>query len=231
MGRPPDYDPSHAGIARSFRSRTARPLSIRRLGSGTAPSVHQLWDGEVLSEIGSRIRSIHRGCVARTWSVSTAGRTWTRRHGVVYEAIERPLGRRVAIKILPFSTATDRSLVERMLREAQIVAHLDHPRIVKVYAAGEVEGVHYIAFQLMEGGSLSLQVGSDWSSSRLSPENGGHRWKWLATLGGMSPMPCNMHMTTALSIAISSLPICYWMETEKSASPTLDWPASPGCRK
>lgn len=103
--------------------------------------------------------------------------------GVVYEAIEQPLNRRVALKVLPFSSSTDKSLVDRLLHEARIVARLDHPHIVKVYGSGEVDGVHYIAFQLIAGSNLCSQIGQ--SSNSAGPEAGSasNRWDRLATLG------------------------------------------------
>ncbi len=103
--------------------------------------------------------------------------------GVVYEAIERPLDRRVAIKVLPFSSASDPQLIDRLHHEARIVARLDHPNIVKVYGSGEIEGVHYIAFQLVEGCSLNA-VNANVSADRDSTSSRqASRWEWLAKLG------------------------------------------------
>lgn len=103
--------------------------------------------------------------------------------GVVYEAIERPLDRRVALKVLPFSSSTDKALVDRLLHEARIVARLDHPHIVKVYGSGEVDGVHYIAFQLIEGGNLCSQIRQDSNSAEPEASSIARRWDRLATLG------------------------------------------------
>ncbi len=103
--------------------------------------------------------------------------------GVVYEAIERPLDRRVALKVLPFSSASDPQLIDRLHHEARIVARLDHPHIVKVFGSGEIEGVHYIAFQLVEGRSLNA-VNANEPADRTSPSSSrATRWEWLAKLG------------------------------------------------
>ena len=74
--------------------------------------------------------------------------------GVVYEAIDRKLNRRAAVKVLTLNASNDPRLAARFHHEAQIVARLNHPNIVSVYGSGEHEGTHFIAFQLVEGRSL-----------------------------------------------------------------------------
>lgn len=103
--------------------------------------------------------------------------------GIVYEAIERPLDRRVALKVLPFSSSTDKPLADRLLHEARIVARLDHPHIVKVHGSGEVEGVPFIAFQLIDGHSLRPQSDLSGSASGSGSDSVARRWERLATLG------------------------------------------------
>jgi serine/threonine protein kinase len=73
--------------------------------------------------------------------------------GVVYEARQRSLDRRVALKLLP-QLAQQPELLERFRREARTAAHLDHPHIVPVFDIDCVDGFHYIAMQLIEGSSL-----------------------------------------------------------------------------
>ncbi|MCA9720543.1 MAG: serine/threonine protein kinase, partial [Myxococcales bacterium] len=75
--------------------------------------------------------------------------------GVVYEARDPKLGRRVALKVLQ-STETERSprARARMLREAQAMAHVAHPNIVTVHDAGEVEGQVFLAMELVRGITL-----------------------------------------------------------------------------
>src|SRR4051794_36961652 len=75
--------------------------------------------------------------------------------GVVYEAEQVSMGRRVALKILPFvAIAQDKSL-QRFRNEVRAAAALDHPHIVSVYSIGEERGVHYYAMQLVRGQSLA----------------------------------------------------------------------------
>src|SRR4051794_40043439 len=75
--------------------------------------------------------------------------------GVVYEAWQVSLRRRVALKILPFSVASDAKQLSRFKNEAQAAAQVQHPNIVPVYAVGEENGVHYYVMQLVEGQSLT----------------------------------------------------------------------------
>ncbi len=74
--------------------------------------------------------------------------------GVVYEAEQESLGRRVALKVLPFHSLMDTRRIERFQREARAVASLQHPGIVPVFGIGTHEGIHYYAMQLVEGESL-----------------------------------------------------------------------------
>jgi serine/threonine protein kinase len=75
--------------------------------------------------------------------------------GVVYEAEQISLGRRVALKVLPFAAMLDRQQLARFKNEARAAATLDHPNIVAIYSVGAERGVHYYAMQLIEGQSLA----------------------------------------------------------------------------
>eukprot|EP00456_Euglypha_rotunda_P091181 TRINITY_DN957_c0_g1_i1.p1 TRINITY_DN957_c0_g1~~TRINITY_DN957_c0_g1_i1.p1 ORF type:complete len:755 (-),score=178.56 TRINITY_DN957_c0_g1_i1:9736-12000(-) len=75
--------------------------------------------------------------------------------GVVYEAIQLSLGRRVALKVLPFAAALDAKHLQRFKNEAHAAAQLHHTNIVPVYAVGCERGVHFYAMQLIEGRSLA----------------------------------------------------------------------------
>ena len=80
--------------------------------------------------------------------------------GVVYEAEQLSLGRRVALKVLPFAAALDARQLRRFQNEAQAAAHLHHQNIVPVHAVGAERGVHYYAMQLIEGQNLAAVVES-----------------------------------------------------------------------
>lgn len=75
--------------------------------------------------------------------------------GVVYEAVQLSLDRRVAVKVLPMAAALDDRQLQRFRNEAQAAAQLHHTNIVPVYAVGCERSVHFYAMQLIDGQSLS----------------------------------------------------------------------------
>jgi serine/threonine protein kinase/tetratricopeptide (TPR) repeat protein len=75
--------------------------------------------------------------------------------GVVYEARQLSLNRRVALKVLPFAAALDPRQLHRFNNEAQAAAGLHHTHIVPVLTVGVERGVHYYAMQFIEGRPLS----------------------------------------------------------------------------
>ena len=79
--------------------------------------------------------------------------------GIVYEAWEETLKRRVALKILPFHSLMGESHLQRFRREAQAAARLHHTNIVPVFSVGCEHGLHYYAMQYIEGGSLHELIG------------------------------------------------------------------------
>jgi serine/threonine protein kinase len=92
--------------------------------------------------------------------------------GIVYEAVQLSLGRRVALKVLPFAAGLDAKHLARFRTEAHAAAGLHHTNIVPVHAVGCERGVHFYAMQLIDGRSLDAVIhelrGED-SASRLSP--------------------------------------------------------------
>ena len=78
--------------------------------------------------------------------------------GVVYEAEQMSLRRRVALKVLSFAAALDPRRLQRFKNEALAAAHLRHENIVPVYAVGCERGVHFYAMQFIEGWSLASLV-------------------------------------------------------------------------
>jgi urea transport system substrate-binding protein len=96
-------------------------------GLAAAPALSQLGDYQILREVG-------RGGM-----------------GVVYEAIQVSLDRRVALKILPFHASEGDKALEHFQREARSAARLHHPNIVPIYAVGEQDGFHYYVMQFIQG--------------------------------------------------------------------------------
>src|SRR6478736_5339507 len=74
--------------------------------------------------------------------------------GVVYRAHDLALDRDVALKLLSPELAEDISFRERFLRESRIAASLEHPNVVPIHDAGEIDGQLYIAMRLVEGNDL-----------------------------------------------------------------------------
>ncbi len=74
--------------------------------------------------------------------------------GIVYEAEQISLGRRVALKVLPHQSLLEPESVERFRREARAVAGLHHTNIVQVFGTGEQDGLHYFVMELIPGVGL-----------------------------------------------------------------------------
>ena len=98
------------------------------------PSLSQIGDYRILREIG-------RGGM-----------------GVVYEAEQISLGRRVALKVLPKQVSNDRMVQERFRREARAAARLHHTNIVPVYEVGQDGDVRFYAMQFIQGQGLDLII-------------------------------------------------------------------------
>src|ERR1700678_3481397 len=103
-------------------------------GSQAAPALRQVGDYRVIREVG-------RGGM-----------------GVVYEAEQVSLGRRVALKILPGMVAKDRKALERFRREARAAARLHHTNIVPVFEVGQNGEVVFFAMQFIQGQGLEVVI-------------------------------------------------------------------------
>ena len=74
--------------------------------------------------------------------------------GVVFEAVQETLNRRVALKVMPQASLLTGHQLDRFRQEAQIAARLHHTNIVPVYGSGASDGYHYYAMQFITGQSL-----------------------------------------------------------------------------
>ena len=86
--------------------------------------------------------------------------------GVVFEAVQESLGRRVALKVLASHAQLDPDRRERFVREAKVAARLHHTNIVPVFGVGEQDGLPYYVMQLIPGSGLNAIV-SRWKDLTL----------------------------------------------------------------
>jgi WD40 repeat protein len=103
--------------------------------------------------------------------------------GVVYEAEQVSLGRRVAVKVLPSSLLGDAQAKRRFEREAKAAARLHHTNIVPVFGVGEEQGVPYYAMQFIRGLAL------DQILKELVPRQGGEPTAGASPLGPPAGAP------------------------------------------
>ena len=191
-----------------------------QLGAGVAPWPSAAQDDEIVlheRRLGDYriVRELGRGSM-----------------GVVYEARQVSLGRRVALKVLPLASAIDPRQRQRFLIEAQAAAQLNHPHIVPIYAAGCDQGVHFYAMQYVDGHSLAevlvehRERASAGAASGPSPPPGSR----LGPMPGRSPgwgsrrrRRSSMRTAWAWCTATSSRPTSWSTPGRSSGSPTSAW--------
>jgi serine/threonine protein kinase len=86
--------------------------------------------------------------------------------GVLYLAIEPGLERRVALKLIAPEAAADEVFARRFAEESRIAASIEHPNVVPIYAAGEEDGIPFIAMRFVSGSDLAHRLARE---GRLEP--------------------------------------------------------------
>ena len=129
-------------------------MSAGRQPRVSANPVHSLTQRSMVARAGGSSWLRHRTS-ARS-SPATGWRTLLGRGGmgVVYRAYDLALDRDVALKLLAPHLADDVSFRERFLRESRLAASLEHPNVVPIHDAGEIDGQLYIAMRLVDGTDL-----------------------------------------------------------------------------
>ena len=93
--------------------------------------------------------------------------------GVVFEAEQESLGRRVALKVLPRASLLSGNQLQRFQREASVAAQLHHSHVVPVFGSGESDGFHWYAMQFIRGRSLD-----QWrEAAAATPPAGASAWR------------------------------------------------------
>nr|MBA2502466.1 serine/threonine protein kinase [Pyrinomonadaceae bacterium] len=78
--------------------------------------------------------------------------------GEVYLALDAPLDRTVALKVLPSDVASNGERMRRFIQEAKAAAALSHPNIAHIYEVGESGGTHFIAMEYIDGETLREKI-------------------------------------------------------------------------
>jgi serine/threonine protein kinase/WD40 repeat protein len=171
----------------------ANPASKELASAGEAASTNglprQLGDFRILREVG-------RGGM-----------------GIVYEAEQVSLGRRVALKVLPQQAHLDPRYLSRFEREAKAAARLHHTNIVPVYGVGTDHGIHYYAMQFIQG------LGLDDVLAELKRLRDGK------SAGSIGARPTESAIISAKAVARSLL-----SGTAGAVPPTVDQPAVADAR-
>ncbi len=126
--------------------------------------------------------------------------------GVVYEADELSLGRRVALKILPFAGIVDERALQRFRNEVRAAAGLDHPNIVSVHSAGEQRGVHYYAMQFVRGQTLAEVIHQLSQIKNGDVALSGDSISQILSVSSDSPAPSGTEPSVALAQPAKWLP-------------------------
>jgi serine/threonine protein kinase/tetratricopeptide (TPR) repeat protein len=123
--------------------------------------------------------------------------------GIVYEAEQLSLGRRVALKVLPFAATMDPKQLQRFRNEARAAASLHHEHIVPVYAVGCERGVHYYAMQFVEGTTLAQIIPALTAAPPAAPGGATGPYIPAAPVGDPAPPGAPTAPAAALSTELS----------------------------
>jgi serine/threonine-protein kinase len=78
--------------------------------------------------------------------------------GTVYSALQRPINRRVALKLIHRELTGNREIVERFLQEMRLTAAIEHPHTVRLYDFGDIEGQPFLTTEFLQGRTLRAEL-------------------------------------------------------------------------
>ena len=142
--------------------------------------------------------------------------------GIVYEAIQLSLGRRVALKVLPLAATFDAKQLQRFRQEAQAAAQLHHTNIVPVYGVGCERGIHFYAMQLIDGQSLDAVVRQLRDEAGMGPLEDGSADRSLFGRSRESPASSSVDATGDWKPAAASSDAAPQPRRRRPADPTLE---------
>ena len=142
-----DYVANYPAYAQEIRSLFPVIATLEEANARTRPQLAPMGGGAASAAISMVFGDY---CLSR--EIGRGGM------GVVYEAKQNSLDRRVAIKVLPANYLPSEKHVLRFKREAQSAARLHHTNIVPVFGVGEQDGSHYYVMQYIEGHSLDTVI-------------------------------------------------------------------------
>ncbi len=207
MGRRPDLESSIRKLFPTVAFLEKGRVARTRSGSGLTPGEGVRSPEVPLRQIGENriLRELGRGGM-----------------GIVYEAEQESLGRRVAVKILPGHAASDEKNRRRFVREAKAVARLQHPNIVPIYSVGEDAGIPYYVMALVEGTSMDRLLAGD------APDDPAGHPRWVGANREAGGRGARVRRTARAScIATSSRRTSCSTTPARSGSPTSGSPSSP----
>ncbi|MEM1304026.1 MAG: protein kinase, partial [Planctomycetota bacterium] len=156
-----EYAAAHPDLADEIRDLFPTMLALEKLGDDTPDGSGPAAGGAGVGRpVGGFAHPRQLGDLRLVRELGRGGM------GVVYEAIQESLGRRVAVKVLPTGSLNNPRMLERFRREARTAASLQHPHIVPVFGVGvasapggSIEGgqqddLHYLIMQIVDGVGL-----------------------------------------------------------------------------
>lgn len=147
----------------------ARSDETHAIGAGAETTVDPAREGVPRDATTPLVPGAFRGMPRRLADYTIIREIGRGGMGVVYEAEQESLGRRVAVKVLPPSAVLDPQFLDRFRLEAQAAGRLEHPGIVPVYGTGEKDGLHYYAMQFISGYGLDRVIAALDTTPTASP--------------------------------------------------------------